>query len=83
MAKSTLQDYEFLQCEDGIYFGRALKNGSISKDSRKLEFEEIAQLFSIVAEDFILRNQQPLVIQKDGKPFLQTTLIIQNGQVHI
>lgn len=73
---ANLQDYMFLQCEDGIYFGKPLKNGSISKDSRKLEPEEIAQLFSIVAEDFILRNQQPLVIQKDGKPFLQTTLII-------
>ena len=75
MAK-TLQDYEFLCCEDGIYFGKPLKNGSISKDSRKIEPEEIAQLFSIVAEDFILRNQQPLVIQKNGKPFLQTTLVI-------
>ena len=73
---ANLQDYMFLQCEDGIYFGKPLKNGSISKDSRKLEPEEIAQLFSIVAEDFILRNQQPLVIQKDGKPFLQTTLVI-------
>ena len=73
---TNLQDYMFLQCEDGIYFGKPLKNGSISKDSRKLEPEEIAQLFSIVAEDFILRNQQPLVIQKDGKPFLQTTLVI-------
>ena len=73
---ANLQDYMFLQCEDGIYFGKPLKNGSISKDSRKLEPEEIAQLFSIVAEDFILRNQQPLVIQKNGKPFLQTTLVI-------
>ena len=76
MAKTTLQDYEFLQCEDGIYFGRALKNGSMSKDSRKMEVGEIAQLFSIVAEDYILRNQQPLVIMKDGKPFIQATLII-------
>lgn len=75
MAK-TLEDYEFLQCDDGIYFGRPLKNGSISKDSRKIDAEEIIQLYSIVAEDFILRNQQPLVIQKEGKPFLQTTLVI-------
>ncbi len=75
MAK-TLQDYGFLQCEDGIYFGKPLKNGSISKDSRKMEVGEIAQLFSIVAEDYILRNQQPLVIMRDGKPFIQATLII-------
>ena len=75
MAK-TQKDYEFLVCEDGIWFGRPLKNGSISADSRKVEPEEIVELFKHVAEDFILRNQQPLVIEKDGKPFLQTTLII-------
>lgn len=73
---ANLQDYDFLQCEDGIYFARALKNGSISKDARKIEVNEIAQLFSIIAEDYILRNQQPLVIQKDGKPFIQATLVI-------
>ena len=76
MAKSIVQDYEFLQCEDGIYFGKPLKNGSISKDSRKIELEEIVQLFTVVAEDYILRNQQPLVIMKDGKPFIQATLVI-------
>ena len=75
MAK-TKDNYEFLVCEDGIYFGRALKNGSISADSRKIEPEEIISLYMHVAEDFILRNQQPLVIEKDGKPFLQTTLVI-------
>lgn len=76
MTKPTLQDYEFLCCEDGIYFARALKNGNISKDARKIEVEEIAQLFSVVAEDYILRNQQPLVIKKEGKPFIQATLVI-------
>lgn len=76
MAKATLHDYTFLVCDDGIYFGKPLKNGSISKDSRKIEVEEIAQLFSVVAEDYILRNQQPLVILKDGKPFIQATLVI-------
>ena len=73
---ANLKDCEFLVCEDGIWFGRPLKNGSISADSRKVEKEEIMELFKMVAEDFILRNQQPLVINKDGKPFLQTTLII-------
>ena len=76
MAKKTLDDYEFLVCEDGIYFGRALKNGGISSDARKVEAAEIANLFAHVAEDFMLRNQQPLVIQKNGKPFIQATLII-------
>lgn len=75
MAK-TLEDYGFLVCEDGIYFGRTLKNGNISKDSRKIEKEEIISLFILFAEDFILRNQQPLIIEKEGKPFMQTTLII-------
>ena len=76
MARTTLDKYDFLICDDGIYFGRALKNGNISADARKVEAEEIIELFAHIAEDFILRNQQPLVIQKDGKPFLQTTLVI-------
>lgn len=77
MAKGKgLQDYEFLVCEDGIYLGRALKNGNVSADARKIETEEIARLFAHVAEDYMLRNQQPLVIQRNGKPYMQTTLII-------
>ena len=76
MAKASLNDYEFLRCEDGIWFGRALKNGSVSKDARLVTTEEIVSLFTIVAEDFILRNQQPLVIERGGKPFLQATLIL-------
>lgn len=75
MAKN-LNDYEFLQCEDGVCFGRALKNGNISKDARLITRDEIINLFSVVAEDMILRHQQPLVIQRNGKPFLQTTLIL-------
>ena len=72
----TLKDYEFLVCEDGIYFGRALKNGNISKDARKIEKEEIISIFTLFAEDYILRNQQPLIIKREEKPFMQTTLII-------
>lgn len=75
MAKG-LKDYEFLVCEDGIYFGRALKNGNISADARKIEREEIISLFSAVCEDFCLRHQQPLVIERNGRPFIQATLII-------
>ena len=76
MAKSTLQDYEFLQCEDGIYFGRALKNGSISKDARKITNEEIIYMFSELLQAYCLRNNKPLVLEKNGKPFIQAQIII-------
>ena len=75
MAK-TLQDYEFLVCEDGFYLGRALKNGSISKDARKITKEEIIQLFSEILQDYCLRTGQPLVIERNGKPFIQAQIII-------
>ena len=76
MARPTLQDYEFLQCEDGIYFGRALKNGSISKDSRKVTNEEIINMFSELLQDYCLRNKKPLVLERNGKPFIQAQIII-------
>ena len=76
MAKTSVQDYEFLQCEDGIYFGRALKNGSISKDSRKIENAEIIQLFSEFLQDYCLRNKKPLVLERNGKPFIEARIII-------
>lgn len=76
MAKATLQDYEFLQCEDGIYFGRALKNGKISKDARKIENSEIIQMFSEFLQDYCLRTGKPLVLEKSGKPFIQAQIII-------
>jgi hypothetical protein len=76
MAKSTLQDYEFLQCEDGIYFGRALKNGSVSKDARKITNEEIIYMFSELLQDYCLRNNKPLILEKNGKPFIQAQIII-------
>ena len=74
MAK--VQDYEFLQCEDGIYFARALKNGSISKDARKITDSEILQMFSEFLQDYCLRNQKPLVINRNGKPFIEAYLIV-------
>ena len=76
MAKSTLKDYEFLQCEDGVYFGRALKTGSVSKDARKITEEEIVSLISEFVQDYCLRNQQPLVLERNGKPFIQAHIII-------
>ena len=76
MAKIKLQDYEFLQCEDGIYFGRALKNGSISKDSRKITKGEIIHLFSEFLQDYCLRYNKPLVLERNGKPFIQAQIIL-------
>ena len=76
MAKTTLQDYHFMQCEDGIYFGRPLKNGSISKDSRKIEIEEIVYMFSEFLQDYCLRYKKPLVLERNGKPFIQAQIII-------
>jgi hypothetical protein len=76
MAKTTLQDYEFLQCEDGIYFGRALKNGSISKDARKIEDEEIIYMFSELLQNYCLTYKKPLVLDRNGKPFIEAKIII-------
>lgn len=76
MAKTSLQDYEFLQCEDGIYFGRALKNGSISKDARKIEDEEIIYMFSELLQNYCLTYKKPLVLDRNGKPFIEAKIII-------
>ena len=76
MEKKSLQDYEFLQCEDGIYFGRALKNGSISKDARRITDSEIIELLSEYIQDYCLRNQKPLLLEKNGKPFIKAHIII-------
>jgi hypothetical protein len=76
MAKTTLQDYEFLQCEDGIYFGRALKNASISKDARKIEDEEIIYMFSELLQNYCLTYKKPLVLDRNGKPFIEARIII-------
>lgn len=76
MAKVSLQDYEFLQCEDGIYFGRALKNGSISKDARKVTDDEVINMFSEFLQNYCLRTQKPLVLERNGKPFIEAYLIV-------
>lgn len=76
MAKVSLQDYEFLRCEDGFYFGRALKNGNISKDARKIEESEIIQLFSEFLQNYCLHYKKPLVLERNGKPFIQAQIII-------
>ena len=75
MAK-TLNDYEFLRCEDGIYFGRALKNGGISSDSRKITDEEVMYLMSELVEGYCLKTGKPLELQRDGKVFIRATLVL-------
>lgn len=40
-----MEGYEFLQCEDGIYFAKPLKNGNISKKSYKVTDKDIVNLF--------------------------------------
>ena len=75
MAK-TLKDYEFLRCDDGIWFGRALKNGGISKDARKITDEEVAYLMSELVEGYCLKTGKPLELQRDGKVFLRATLVL-------
>ena len=76
MARASLQDYEFLQCEDGIYFGRALKNGSISKDARKISDKEIIGLISEYVQDYCLKAQKPLVLERNGKPFIEAHIVV-------
>ena len=76
MAKPMLDNYEFLRCEDGFYLGRALKNGSISKDARKVSNEEIIQMFSELLQDYCLTHKKPLVLERNGKPFIQAQIII-------
>ena len=73
MAQKKIQ---FLKCEDGIYIGKPLKNGTLSADSRKVEDMEMLRLISEYVQDYCLRNQKPLVIERGGKPFIQATLIV-------
>ena len=75
MAKG-LSDYEFLRCEDGIYFGRALKNGGISKDARKITDEEVMYLMGELVEGYCLKTGKPLEIERDGKVFIRAALVL-------
>ena len=78
MAKGKgLQDYEFLRCEDGIYFGRALKSGGMSADARKITDEEVALLTAEFVEGYCLKTGKPLELQRDGKTFIRATLVIE------
>lgn len=69
-------DYGFMICDDGIYYGRPLKNGTISKDSRKVDNGEIIEMFSEILQNYCLRTGKTLVVERRGKPFFEARLII-------
>lgn len=70
------QQIQFMQCDDGIYVGKPLKNGNLSADARKVTREEIIALFSEIVQDYCLRNQKPMIIERGGKPFIQATIMV-------
>jgi len=78
-AMANLKDYMFLECEDGFYFGRALKNGNISADSRKVEKGEIVQMFAEVLEDYCLKTGKPMEITRDGHPKIVAHIVIEDA----
>lgn len=51
MAKAT--DFNIVKAPDGFYFGRILKSGMLSSDSRRITDEEIIAMF----EDVLRRNK--------------------------
>lgn len=74
MAK-RLEGYKFLRCEDGIYFGKPLKNGGISADARKITDQEIVMLFREFFTSWCMVNRTPtMVLERNGKPFIEATL---------
>ena len=72
----NLNDYEFLRCDDGIYFGRALRNGGISKDARKITDEEVMYLMGELVEGYCLKTGKPLEIERDGKTFIRAQIVL-------
>ena len=72
----NLNDYEFLRCDDGIYFGRALRNGGISKDARKITDEEVMYLMGELVEGYCLKTGKLLEIERDGKTFIRAQIVL-------
>lgn len=59
MAKGT--DFHLIKAPDGFYFGRTLKNGMLSQDSRRITDEEVMAMF----EDVLRRNKA-----ETGRPYM-------------
>lgn len=53
---NSLSEYQFVKGDDGVYLAKILKNGNISKNSRKIENEEIIALFEDYLKDYCRRN---------------------------
>ncbi len=67
-----LEGYKFLKCDDGIYFGKPLKNGNISKDAVKIESKEIIALFETFLKDYRERNQKEVLeVERNGRLVLE------------
>lgn len=56
-----MKDYEFLQCEDGIYFGKPLDNGNISEDSIKINDKDIVYLFFNYLKRYCMENNKNIL----------------------
>lgn len=67
---------QLLKSDDGFFVGRVLKNGNLSKDAYHLSRNEIIKMFSEILEDYCLRYQQPMEVERNGKPYIRATLII-------
>ena len=76
---ANLKDYKFLLCEDGIYFARPLKNGSISSDARKVSDQEIVMLFREFLTSYCMVNcTDTLTVERNNRPFFEARLLLKN-----
>lgn len=75
---NSLKDYKFMRCDDGIYFGRPLKNGGISSDARMIEDSEIVMLFREFLTSWCMVNRvDAMTIERNGKPFIEARLVLE------
>lgn len=76
---ATPKDYKFLKCEDGIYYGRPLRNGNISKDAHKVSDMEVVMLFEDYLRRYCHRNvTNYLEVNRHGKMVFEAKLHIEN-----
>ena len=53
----TKQDYELLMTEEGFWFGRLLKNGTMSADSVRIDDDQITNMLAAWFERHCAREQ--------------------------
>lgn len=79
MSNIKLGDYQLLLCEDGYYLARPLKNGTISKDARKIEDKEIVTMFEEFLRRYCARNMTNILeVQRKGKVAFEAKLYIRD-----